>query len=146
VDGFSLNPWGACEERFCAFAATQEGGVAIEGNAPVDNSNSPLTNLPREASAFTVLGEEPPQDLDSPSAVRLWVHRLSMLLFVFFCAVLGVVLVVFPWKDEWTNNSLVIGYPLLQRFLGSGFVRGMCSGLGLLDIWIGFWEAIHYHE
>jgi len=25
-------------------------------------------------------------------------------------------------------------------------VRGLCSGLGILDIWIGFSEAIHYHE
>jgi hypothetical protein len=22
----------------------------------------------------------------------------------------------------------------------------LCSGLGLLDIWIGFWEAVHYQE
>jgi hypothetical protein len=22
----------------------------------------------------------------------------------------------------------------------------MCTGLGALDIWIGFWEAMHYHE
>jgi hypothetical protein len=73
-------------------------------------------------------------------------HRLSALAFVFFCAVLGVVLVVFPWREEWTNNSLLVGYPALQRFMGSGFVRGVCSGLGLLDIWIGFWEAVHYHE
>jgi hypothetical protein len=30
--------------------------------------------------------------------------------------------------------------------LGQGFVRGVCSGLGVLDVWIGFWEAIHYQE
>jgi hypothetical protein len=125
-----------------------EGGVGIERNAPVNNSDLPLTdsNLPRPAAAFLASDEEPAPELPAPSSLRIWVHRLSMLLFVFFCAVLGVVLVVFPWKDEWTNNSLVIGYPLLQRILGSGFVRGICSGLGLLDIWIGFWEAIHYHE
>jgi hypothetical protein len=121
--------------------------VAVERNAPVDNSNPPLTDshLPNGAS-FTSLDEEHAQHLSPPSAVHIWTHRLSMLLFVFFCAVLGVVLVVFPWKDEWTNNSLVVGYPALQNFLGSGFVRGVCSGLGLLDIWIGFWEAVHYHE
>jgi hypothetical protein len=28
----------------------------------------------------------------------------------------------------------------------NGFVRGVCTGLGLLDLWIGFAEAVHYHE
>jgi hypothetical protein len=37
-------------------------------------------------------------------------------------------------------------YPGLREFVANGFVRGMCSGLGVLDIWIGFWEAVHYHE
>jgi hypothetical protein len=80
------------------------------------------------------------------SARRLWLHRVAVLLFVFFCAILGVVLIIFPWRDEWTTNNLLLGHPGLQNFLASGFVRGLCSGLGVLDIWIGFWEAIHYHE
>jgi hypothetical protein len=81
------------------------------------------------------------------SGGHLWMHRGAVLLFVFFCAILGVVLIIFPWRDEWTaNNRLLFGHPGLQDFLSSGFVRGLCSGLGVLDIWIGFWEAIHYHE
>jgi hypothetical protein len=28
----------------------------------------------------------------------------------------------------------------------TSFFRGLCSGLGLLDIWIGFSEALHYHD
>lgn len=80
------------------------------------------------------------------SGGQLWMHRLGVLLFVFFCAILGVVLIVFPWRDEWANNNLLVAYPRLQDFLASGFVRGLISGLGLLDIWIGFWEAVHYQE
>jgi hypothetical protein len=80
------------------------------------------------------------------SGGRLWLHRVAVLLFVFFCAILGVVLIFFPWRDEWINNRLLFGHPGLQDFIASGFVRGLCSGLGVLDIWIGFWEAIHYHE
>jgi hypothetical protein len=57
-----------------------------------------------------------------------------------------VILIIFPWRDEWTTNSLLIGHPGLQAWMASGFVRGLVSGLGLLDIWIGFWEAVHYHE
>jgi hypothetical protein len=36
--------------------------------------------------------------------------------------------------------------PELRTFVANGFVRGLCSGLGVLDLWLGFWEAIYYHE
>jgi hypothetical protein len=76
----------------------------------------------------------------------LWLHRLTMLLLVFVCAIVGVLLLILPWRPEWTDNHLLLDSPALRGFVASGFVRGVCSGLGLLDIWIGFWEAIHYHE
>jgi len=92
------------------------------------------------------LEHEPDFAAPQLSGGRLWIHRVAVLFFVFFCAILGVVLIIFPWRDEWTTNSLLIGHPGLQDLLASGFVRGLISGLGLLEIWIGFWEAIHYHE
>ena len=76
----------------------------------------------------------------------LWLHRLTVLLFVFVCAVVGVLLVIVPWRPEWTDNRFLLTNPELRRFVGSGFVRGLVSGLGVLDIWIGFWEAIRYRE
>jgi len=124
------------------------------GDAKV-NPNLPLGNSPASNDKSAVPDGNPHllllADTASPermrlSGMRLWAHRVGMLLFVFFCAVLGVVLVVFPWREEWTSNSLLVGYPAVQEFLANGFVRGLCSGLGLLDIWIGFSEAIHYHE
>jgi hypothetical protein len=69
-----------------------------------------------------------------------------MLFFVVFCAVLGMLLVILPWRPDWTDNYLLFGTPVLRTFMASGFVRGLCTGLGLLDIWIGFREAIHYSE
>jgi len=80
------------------------------------------------------------------SAGKLWLHRILVLLFVFLCAVVGVLLVILPWRPEWTDNYLLLGSPALRSFFASGFVRGLCTGLGGLDIWIGFWEAVHYHE
>lgn len=104
------------------------------------------SKLPNGAPQAEVC-EEHSASVAPRTGVRLWAHRLAVLLFVFFCATLGVVLVVFPWRDEWwVNNSLLVGYPALQDFMSNGFVRGLCSGLGLLDIWIGFSEAVHYHE
>ena len=77
---------------------------------------------------------------------RIWLHRLLVLLFVFVCAAAGVLLVVLPWTPQWTDNSMLLRYPDLRNLITHGFFRGLCSGLGLLDIWIGFSEAIHYHE
>jgi hypothetical protein len=80
------------------------------------------------------------------SAFATWINRVVILLFVSVCAVFGVLLVILPWTPKWTDNYLLISYPSLRDFLENGFVRGMCTGLGALDVWIGFWEAMHYHE
>ena len=55
-------------------------------------------------------------------------------------------LIILPWSDQWTDNHLLLTYPSLRMVMANGFVRGLCSGLGVLDIWIGFWEAIHYQD
>ena len=93
-----------------------------------------------------VLQEPPENSKPGHTGVDLWLHRLTVLLFVFVCAVAGVLLVIMPWRPEWTDNRIFLAYPSLRAFFANGFARGICSGLGLLDIWIGFWEAIHYHE
>lgn len=81
-----------------------------------------------------------------PSRAQIWLHRLLVLLFVFVCAAAGVLLAVLPWTPQWTDNTLLLRYPDLRTIVTHGFFRGLCSGLGMLDIWIGFSEAIHYHE
>lgn len=80
------------------------------------------------------------------SSFQIWLHRVLILLFVFFCAAVGVLLVILPWRPEWTDNHFLLGSPGLRAFVSNGFVRGLCSGLGVLDIWIGFWEAVHFHD
>jgi hypothetical protein len=78
--------------------------------------------------------------------VQLWAHRTSVFLFVMISAIAGVLLLILPWTPEWTDNYLLLSYPGLRTLVANGFFRGFFSGLGLLDIWIGFWEALHYHE
>lgn len=110
------------------------------------SSKSPET----ESSASTPTAVlDPPEQLapvQPPSGVELWMHRISVFLFVLISAVAGVLLIILPWTPEWTDNYLLLTFPSLRPIVSSGFFRGICSGLGLLDIWIGFWEALHYHE
>jgi hypothetical protein len=97
------------------------------------------------ASPESSIDKMPPESLPQTS-FQLWMHRTLILLFVFFCATVGVLLVILPWRPEWTDNHFLLGSPGLRAFVSNGFVRGLCSGLGLLDIWIGFWEAVHFHD
>lgn len=99
---------------------------------------------PKTPSGILGLTEEPSRS--EPSALQLWLHRISVFLFVLISAVAGVLLIILPWTPEWTDNYLLLSFPGLRTIVSNGFFRGICSGLGLLDIWIGFWEALHYHE
>lgn len=69
-----------------------------------------------------------------------------MVILVLFCIELGLALTVLPWLSVWTENSLLAGLPQLKAFLGNYFVRGAFTGLGIIDIWIGVWEAVHYRD
>jgi len=46
----------------------------------------------------------------------------------------------------WDQNLFIEARPGLSRLLHLGAVRGIISGLGALDIWIGVSEAVHYRE
>jgi hypothetical protein len=82
----------------------------------------------------------------TPSVARLWFRRIGVLIFVFFCATLGVMLMILPWRPEWSDNPLLLSFPTLRAIVASGFARGLATGLGVLNVWIGFWEAIQYQE
>jgi hypothetical protein len=114
----------------------ENGPVAPPQPAAVQNDTS------------TALLDSPSSRLapQSHSGVQLWLHRTSVFLFVLISAVAGVLLLILPWTPEWTDNYLLLSYPWLRTLISTGFFRGLCSGLGLLDIWIGFWEALHYHD
>lgn len=111
-------------------------------SSPQKQENEPQ---PSELPSGLLPGSSEPKTEES-RGVQLWMHRLSVFLFVLISAVAGVLLIILPWTPEWTDNTLLLSYPGLRVIVSSGFFRGVCSGLGLLDIWIGFWEALHYHE
>ena len=76
----------------------------------------------------------------------VWLHRISLVIFVIFCIELGMLLAVLPWTPVWINNGFVANLPLLKSMLQQNFVRGLVTGFGLVDIWIGIWEAVHYKD
>ena len=102
---------------------------------------------PPPSETGTALLDAPPKPASQESkGLQLWLHRASVFLFVLISAVAGVLLIILPWTPEWTDNYLLLSFPGLRTFVSSGFFRGICTGLGVLDVWIGFSEALHYHE
>ncbi len=98
---------------------------------------------PQRASAP---GAQQPETLGPPAA-PVWLQRLSLVVLVIFCLYLGLLIAVLPWWHEmWDRNGLLLAYPSVHAVLMKGPVRGLVSGLGVMDLWIGISELIHYRD
>jgi hypothetical protein len=119
----------------------------IDPKLPIESGSASPPEAAR-ADTTTALLDSPSSSAVPEKHTRLhfWLHRSSVFLFVLVSAVAGVLLVILPWTPEWTDNYLLLSFPWLRTVVSTGFFRGLCTGLGLLYIWIGFGEALHYHE
>ncbi len=90
----------------------------------------------------------PAQQNDARTApAPVWLQRLSLGVLVIFCLYLGLLIAVLPWwPDMWDRNPLLVQHTAWHAFMMKGSVRGLISGLGLLDLWIGISELIHYRD
>jgi hypothetical protein len=110
--------------------------------------------MPSQPDLYPPASQVPPSAPSEPAAppekfdyAPVWLQRLSLFVLVCFCFYLGVLLLIAPWWPRlWDQNHLFLMYPSLSHFAHNGFVRGLVSGLGLLNLWIGASEAIHYEE
>jgi hypothetical protein len=84
---------------------------------------------------------------DAPAPAPVWLQRMSLIVLVLFCFYIGGLLAVLPWSPRyWNQNGWLLAHPTLQMILGKGWVRGLVSGIGLLDIWVGVSEILHYRD
>jgi hypothetical protein len=60
---------------------------------------------------------------------------------------IGLALCYAPWSHSfWDQNPILLQYPWLADIAGSGAVRGLVSGLGLLNLWIAFQDALRHRD
>lgn len=76
----------------------------------------------------------------------LWLIYLEISIRVVVRLYLGLVLIVLPWTPYWTNNPLLPMAPHLASIALFGATRGIVSGLGFLNIWIGIMDAVHFRR
>ena len=101
-------------------------------------SQQPLFN-DREAGSTENAGDHAP--------APVWLQRMSLIVLVLFCFYIGVIVTALPWLPSyWEHNVWLVAHPAVRAVLLQGWTRGIVSGIGLLDIWIGVSEAIHYRD
>ena len=108
-----------------------------------------MSGQPQLYSTPEPTAEQTPSNGDDGAkrTAPVWLQRLSLFVLVLFCVYLGVLVMVLPWWTRiWDQNMFIQARPRLAAVLYNGAVRGMISGLGLLDIWIGISEAVHYRD
>jgi hypothetical protein len=65
---------------------------------------------------------------------------LARLLLVAYFLEVGLVLVLVPWSPFWDRNYFAIAFPALRDVLSNHYMRGAVSGLGIVNLLMGFDE------
>ena len=101
---------------------------------------------------FPPEAHQPEASLDRPTLEPeippspVWLQRLSVVILVVFCLYVGLLMFLLPWTRYWNENHYLLVWPFLSPLMNSGITRGVVSGIGLLDIWVGISEILHYRE
>jgi hypothetical protein len=86
-------------------------------------------------------------DASLPKPAPVWLQRLSLVVLVLFCFYIGGLLAALPWLPRyWDQNGWLLSHPAVQAVMRQGWVRGLVTGMGLIDIWIGVSELLHYRD
>jgi hypothetical protein len=124
-----------------------------------------LTSLPLPASP----AQQPGEGIDSasgagadshatpgkhgPQRIPRWLERAELFLRVLLRMYIGIFICYAPWSGYifrdlpwsralWDHNMVWGLIPGLGAVAANGAVRGLISGLGLLNLWIAFQDAI----
>jgi hypothetical protein len=82
-----------------------------------------------------------------PQHIPGWIERVEPFLRVLLRMYIGVAVCYAPWSRLfWDRNPLFVLFPTLSIYAANGAVRGIVSGLGLLNLWIAFQDAIRRRD
>jgi hypothetical protein len=90
--------------------------------------------------------------------------RSELYLRVFLLMFISMVIIIAPWSGDiarwsgdllwffprsrylWDQNALIQYFPTIARYASNGAVRGVVSGLGLLNLWITLSDALRRRD
>lgn len=93
------------------------------------------------------LPAEQPATPEPPQRIPRWLIRFELFLRVMLRMYIGLAICYAPWSPTfWDRNPLFVQFPTLSIYAANGAVRGIVSGLGLLNLWIAFYEAVRRRD
>jgi hypothetical protein len=63
-------------------------------------------------------------------------NKVLRAVIIVLCFELGALLLYLPWSNFWEQNYFLAHFPSLMSFVLHPSVRGLVSGLGVLDIFV----------
>ncbi len=100
-----------------------------------------------EPKPVSALPDEPSPGKHGPQRIPRWLERAELFLRVLLRMYIGLAICYAPWSISfWDQNPLFVQFPALGIYAANGAVRGLVSGLGLLNLWIAFHDALHYRK
>jgi hypothetical protein len=83
----------------------------------------------------------------APQRIPRWLVRAELFLRVLLRMYIGLAVCYAPWSRMfWDQNPLFVQFPTLSIYAANGAVRGLVSGLGLLNLWIAFQDALRHRD
>jgi len=115
----------------------------------------PMANTPVLIPEPELLSALPPQPVQSPvpppspdhARIPHWLERSELFIRVMLRMYIGLAVCYAPWWPMvWDRNPLFARFPTLAIYAANGAVRGLVSGLGLLNLWIALRDVIRRRE
>jgi hypothetical protein len=114
---------------------------------PASPAPQPGTLLAPTPASNVVIGSDPDvtHGKQGPQRIPRWLERAELFLRVLLRMYIGLAVCYAPWSRLfWDQNPLFLQFPTLSVYAAHGAVRGLISGLGLLNLWIAFHDAIRH--
>ncbi len=82
-----------------------------------------------------------------PQRIPRWLVRVELFLRVMLRMYIGLAVCYAPWSHAfWDQNPIFLQFPWLSLVAANGAVRGIVSGLGVLNLWIALKDAIRHRD
>jgi len=94
----------------------------------------------------SVLSSKLSESVSQTAAVGSVGNRFRLMLFILLCIEIGIFLLLVPWSPLWAQNWIVSYFPSLRSLYMNLYLRGAVSGLGLINLWLGFWQAWNFRR
>lgn len=101
-------------------------------------ASSPVSPQGPAVQAFLAAQQTP-----HPHRIPRWLERAELFLRVVVRMYIGLAVSYAPWSHTfWDQNPLFLRFPTLGIVAANGAVRGIITGLGLLNLWFAFQDLL----